>query len=227
MQPDFEDLKRRIALSETDEGVIAEFPRLEEIVDRTADGEGIVHSNFEELCGYADGMLRRKRPGKWRRVRDHVEKCPECREEVKQLRSFVPLSRRLSDGTMDAMQRVREVIRPAPDETGPRHAGWVQVAIVAIVVAIVAPAAAARRIGIADTKAEIYKEQVEKLTRELEIERQKNADLNQVNADLKAELRKQFANSQTNTKDRMGSSPSYTPQENPSPSSTVPYTPSI
>jgi hypothetical protein len=230
MQPDYEDFKRRIALSETDEGVMGELLRIEEITDRTADANGIVHPNLEELCGYADGMLRRKRPERWARVRRHIETCLECLGEVKHLRSVVPLSRRFSDGTMNAIRRVRETFWPDPDRISPRDVRWIQLAVVSIVLAIAVSLTggtiAAHKIGSADTKADIYKEQVEKLTRELETLRQKYADLNQMNADLKAELRKQFANSQISQPGRTGSSTSYTPPESPSSSSTVPYTPS-
>ncbi len=96
MRPDFEDLKRRINSQEKEVSKPSEahwYKKDDEKVAEEGKSEP-THPHGEELCGYADGTLRRKDLVEWTWVDKHVQGCQDCKDEVMEISSAVPLLRR-------------------------------------------------------------------------------------------------------------------------------------
>lgn len=180
MQPNFEDLKRRIAALEKESSAPSEAPRLEEIRKKETRVHGAKHPDSEELCGYADGVLRRDHPGIWQDVNSHLKECLECQSEVKQLRSVIPLSLQVKNGFKELAEEIGKIpIPPIP---------WKWIAgVVAILVMIAIPSTlTGYRLGSAQPKAEaqILREENEKLRAELAEERAKKEEFKEANRKL-------------------------------------------
>lgn len=213
MQPNFEDLKRRIAALEKESSAPSEVPRLEEIGKKETRVHSAKHPDIEELCGYADGVLRRDYRSIWKDVNSHLKKCRECQSEVKQLRSAIPLSLRIKNAFEALVREVWDKI-PIPDP------GWREIIKVTAILAVILIAFVAGgvftgyKLGSAKPKAEAqtYKEEIKKLDEQIEKLRAELAEEKAKKEEYKKLLERPRADL---PRDKMVSPPSSVPYTDP------------
>ena len=110
MKPDYSDLLQRIKLQQKEKHIASQDTKLTKVKPGTTEAGDFTHPTLEELCGYADGRLRKADPLRWQWVDEHIQGCSECKEEVILLSTEIPRFRKFLGGRWKDSLSILQII---------------------------------------------------------------------------------------------------------------------